>query len=336
MAATIEDVAQRAGVSTATVSRALRDQPNVAPATRERVRTAARELEYVADPHAARLAGQRSATIGVVLPLLGWYHSRVFTGAQSLFTDHDLDSLPYVLPNAEVRDRFADELPFRKRVDGLILVDLPLPESAIDRIVDSGPPVVGVGVASGRFPTMSVDNEGAACTATGHLLSLGHRRVALIGGDPERGYTVPRARRDGYRRALREAGVGPDPELECAADFTFAGGAHAMQELLTRRPAPTAVFVMSDEMAIGAMQVARDAGLDIPGDFSVVGFDDHDVAEYVGLTTVRQDVEGHGRRAARLLLDVLDDPRGVDRTRSERLPARLVVRRSTGPPPRAA
>lgn len=333
MAATIEDVAERANVSAATVSRALRGLPNVAAGTRDRVQRAARALDYVADPHAARLAGRRSATVGVVVPVLGWYHARVFTAAQAVFSAHDLDSLPYVLSCPADRGRFVSELPFRKRVDGVLLVDIPFDPEQLRAVVHSGTAVVGLGLDSEILPTLTVDNRAAARSAVGHLVSLGHRRIGLIGGslgDHPR-FPVPVHRRDGYERALEEAGIAADESLVCPAEFTCAGGAHAMQELLGLEHPPTAVFAMSDEMAVGAIGVARDAGLRIPSDLSVVGFDDHDVAEYVGLTTVRQDVGLQGEQAARLLLEALPGPERSPP--AGRLPTRLVVRTTTAPPP---
>lgn len=333
MAVTIEDVAGRAQVSVATVSRALRGLPNVAPDTRARVQQAARALDYVADPHASRLAGGRSATVGVVVPVLGWYHARVFTAAQAVFGAHDLDSLPYVLSCPDARERFVSELPFRKRVDGVLLVDIPFDRGQLAAVVHSGTAVVGLGLESEILPTLTVDNRAAARSAVAHLVSLGHRRIGLIGGslgDHSR-FPVPVHRRDGYERALRQARIELDESLVSPADFTCAGGAHAMQQLLGLEHPPTAVFAMSDEMAVGAMGVARDAGLRVPSDLSVVGFDDHDVAEYIGLTTVRQDVGLQGEQAARLLLEALPGSDGTPP--AGRLPTRLVVRATTAPPP---
>jgi DNA-binding LacI/PurR family transcriptional regulator len=142
----------------------------------------------------------------------------------------------------------------------------------------------------------------------------------------------------GYRQALADAGLAPAAELEVAGNFSLQGGAEAMQRLLTLDDPPTAVFACSDEMAIGAMQVAQDAGLRVPANLSIVGFDDHEVAEFVGLTTIRQDVAGLGERAAQLLLELLDQPDGTPSAPVPHLfqPTRLVVRRTTGPPPAGA
>jgi LacI family transcriptional regulator, repressor for deo operon, udp, cdd, tsx, nupC, and nupG len=334
-AVTIDDVAVRAAVSVATVSRALRDLPNVAPSTRERVLAAARELHYVADPSAARLASGRNLAVGLVVPMLGaWYYATAFSGAESVLTVAGYDLLPYTTSGPGGRDGFRERLPFRKRVDGLIAVDSPLLGDHLERLAADGLVVVTIGSRTDAASSLEVENTSAARLAVNHLLGLGHRRIGLIGGldDEPYGFDAPQERRRGYDEALRAADLVPDPALVVPGNFSLEGGAEAMHRLLHLGVPPTAVFAMSDEMAIGAAQVARDAGLRIPEDLSIIGFDDHDVAAYVGLTTVRQDVLRTGERAAALLLEHLGGTRPD--VVHETIPTRLVVRRSTGPPPR--
>jgi LacI family transcriptional regulator, repressor for deo operon, udp, cdd, tsx, nupC, and nupG len=331
--ATIEDVAARARVSVATVSRALRGLPNVAPSTRERVLVAARALHYVADPSAARLASGRSHAVGLVVPTLGrWYYGSAYSGVEAALTDADYDLLPFTTGGESGATRFLELMPFRKRVDGLILVDVRLPGDQLRRVVREGVQVVSVGVPSEDSTSIHVDNVAAARMAAQHLIGLGHVRVAVMGAAGETfGLDVGAERLRGYREAMVAAELDTD-DLEVYRPLSLEGGAEAMQTLLHRDRPPSAVFAMSDEMAIGAMQVARDAGLRIPEDVSVVGFDDHDVAAYLGLTTVRQDVRRMGERAATLLLQRL---RGeVSQVQHEVASTRLVVRRTTGPPPR--
>jgi LacI family transcriptional regulator, repressor for deo operon, udp, cdd, tsx, nupC, and nupG len=338
MSATIDDVARRARVSVATVSRALRGLPNVAPSTRQRVLHAAQELDYVADPSASRLAGGRSHTVALVVPMLGqWFYSRIFSGVEGMLAAAGYDVLPFTLTGPGGRDRFVATLPFRKRVDALLLVDAPLREDQLDQVLAAAPCAVTVGLRCPGVASLQLDNVAAARLAVGHLTGLGHRRIALIGGAPDDpfGFTVPVERAAGYRQALRDAGLELQPELEVAGNFSLQGGAEAMQQLLGLDDPPTAVFACSDEMAIGAMQVAQDAGLRVPANLSIVGFDDHEVSEFVGLTTIRQDVGGLGERAAQLLLDLLDGPVDAQPGEVPHLiqPTRLVVRRTTGPPP---
>lgn len=333
---TIDDVARLAEVSVATVSRALRGLPNVAPSTRERVLAAAEELSYVADPSASRLASGHSRTIGLVVPMLGqWVYAKVFSGVEAVAAAAGYDVLPFTLSGPGGIARFVETLPFRKRVDALLLVDTPFDVAQGGRIRDAGIPVVTVGMRLEEVPSLRVDNVAAARVAVGHLTGLGHRRIAFVGGmkdDPFR-FSVPLDRWQGFVAALNAADLEPDPGLAVSGNFSLQGGAEAMHQLLELDQHPTAVFCCSDEMAIGAMQVARDAGLRVPEDISFVGFDDHDVSEYVGLTTLRQDVTGLAERGAAMLLEAL---RGELQDEDERHPWRLVVRQSTGPPPGGA
>ncbi|MFP4634802.1 MAG: LacI family DNA-binding transcriptional regulator [Nitriliruptoraceae bacterium] len=342
---TIDDVARHADVSVATVSRALRGLPNVAPSTRERVLRAADELQYVADPTASRLAGGRTQTVGLVVPMLGqWYYARVFTGVEGVIGAAGYDVLPFTMSGPGGITRFIETLPFRRRVDGLIVVDAPLDEGQFEAVVASGVPVVTMGLFVEGVDGLSVDDVAAARLAVGHLVGLGHERIALIGGieDDPFCFSVPVDRYRGYQEGLAAAGIAFDPELAVPGNFSLEGGAEAMHRLLSLDDPPTAVFAGSDEMAIGAMQVARDAGLRVPEQISIVGIDDHDVSEYVGLSTVRQNVISQGERAAQLLLERLRSGPTERAERGEELdeapvhelhPTRLVVRRTTGPPP---
>lgn len=336
MAASIGDVAARAGVSAATVSRALRGLPNVAPLTRARVLEAAAALDYVADPHASRLATGRTRTVGVVVPLLSpWYLTQVVDGAEAALAAAGYDVLLYNVGRAEGRRHFLDTLPFRKRVDGIIVIDLQLSaadQAALQTAWDL--PVVLVGVKSSHFPTVTIDNVAAAATATRHLINLGHERIALLSHpvDGPAACSAALDRRLGYQQALLERGIAVPPELDVPGDgYTLHGGAEAMAQVLALESPPTAVFAESDEMAIGALKTVRDAGLDVPGDLSLVGFDDHPVAEYLGLTTVRQPAAQQGSAAARLFLDAIPTGQAGRPQPQVVLPTKLCVRRTTAP-----
>ena len=330
---TIDDVARRADVSVATVSRALRGLPNVAPSTRARVLEAATTLDYVIDPTASRLAGGRSHTIGLVVPMLGqWFHAQVFTGVEGVVGAAGYDVLPFTMSGPGGVTRFIESLPFRKRVDGLVIADTPLDDEQFDAVMAAGVTTATLGTLVDGVAGLAVDNTAAARLAMRHLTGLGHNRIALIGGvddDPFR-FSVPVDRFRGYQEALQAAEVPYDPKLAVPGNFSLDGGAEAMHRLLALDDPPTAVFACSDEMAIGAMQVARDAGIRVPEELSIVGIDDHDVSEYVGLTTIRQDVVGQGERVARLLLEQLapDAPTPPHEVHA----VRLVVRRTTGAP----
>lgn len=333
-AATIEDVARQAEVSVATVSRALRGLANVAPATRARVEAAATALSYRPDPNASRLAAGRAHAVGVAMPMLGgWYFSQVLAGIEAALAPAGFDLLVYAAAGPEDRRRFlSDALPVRRRVDGLVLVDIHLPAEDVARWAESGVRLVTIGLRCEPFPSVTIDNRAAAAAAVRHLLDLGHRDVALIDAlEADRfHFTVPNDRRAGFEDALAERGLVARAEHVMPSPFTVDGGRTAMDALLACRVRPTAVFAASDEMAIGALHSLHLHGLHAPGDVSIAGFDDHDLAEAVGLTTVRQPVVDMGGRAAALLLAELKagHPDGDPVV----FPTELVVRRTTGPP----
>jgi LacI family transcriptional regulator, repressor for deo operon, udp, cdd, tsx, nupC, and nupG len=329
MAASIDEVARRAGVSIATVSRALRGMPDVAVATRERVWTAARELDYVASPFAARLASGHSSTVGVVVPFVNrWFFAELLGAIESVLSGAGYDLLLQNLADVEGRERFFTTLPVRKRVDAVLVASLALTDSEVAALMTLQIPV---GVLGTRYPglfSVRIDDVAAAMLAVQHLLDLGHRRIGLIGGDtddPMR-FTPPLHRRTGYRRALRAAGIPLDPELERLGYFTLAGGEAAMRELLALTRRPTAVFAESDEMAYGAIRAIRRAGLTVPDDVAVIGFDDHATAELLDLSTVRQPVTEQGARLAATLLAALH---GAATPTDVVLDTELVVRGST-------
>lgn len=337
MAATIVDVAARAGVSVATVSRALRGLPNVAAATRDRVHEAARALDYVADPNAARLAGRRSGAIGVVVPGLGrWSVGQHLAGIQAALAPDRHDLLLYQVDDAEHRRDFFRELPFRKRVDGLILVDLPLAAGDADALVAAtgGLPVVTAGRAAERWSSVSVDHADAIAKATRHLANLGHRSIGLLADLTGPADTSAQAApghqcRDGYRHVLTEYGLPLHAELEARGHATMAGGTEAFAQLLGAGRPPTAVVAQNDEMAVGALRTARDAGLEVPGDLSIVGCDDHELAEFVGLTTVARPVAEEGETAAHMVLEAIRG--GTNALERVVLSTKLTVRSTTAP-----
>lgn len=335
----IDDVAHRAGVSTATVSRALRGLPAVSAATRARVLSAAAELGYTVSPSASRLAGGRTGTVAVVVPLITrWFFGTVVEAAEKVLHQAGYDLLLYTLGGREhVRQRLFRTADLHKRVDAMMLIAMPL--QAADFVTVTRRVLPGVTISSGTvvpgWPGVRIDDVTAARTAVAHLLTLGHRRIAHISGKPtdELAHTAHIDRRLGYRKELLAAGIHPDPKLDVDNEFTLSGGTRATEELLRRGEPPTAIFAACDEMAMGAMAALRVAGLRVPEDVSVIGVDDHDLAAVVGLTTVAQPAAEQGRVAAGMLLDQLcgafPDDRDLDPVI---LPTRLVVRESTGPP----
>ena len=333
MVASIEDVARRAGVSIATVSRALRGLPDVATATRDRVLSAAAELNYVASPFAARLASGRTTTVGLVVPFVNrWFFAEVIATVETALRHAGFDLLLYNLGDEDGRARFFEVMPMRKRVDGVLVASLVLDDAEFDALTELDRPVGLLGLARPGFLSARIDDVAAARGAVDHLLGLGHRRIGLIGGDTDdpMAFTPPLHRRDGYRDALHAAGVSPDPALELLGYFTVDGGRAAMRRLLALPERPTAVFAESDEMAYGAMREITLAGLRVPDDIAVVGFDDQPLSELADLTTVRQPVAEQALDVTTRLLALI----GSEDDESPRdpavvLPTELVVRGST-------
>lgn len=333
----IDDVARLAGVSTATVSRALRGLPTVSQATRDRVLAAAAQLGYAASPSASRLAGGKTGTVAVVVPrITRWFFATVVEAAEDALHRAGYDLLLHNLGGSESeRQRLLHTAALHKRVDALMLVATPLQGPDLDAITSLALP--GVTVSSGTgvpgWPSIRIDDLAAARAATNHLIGCGHRRIAHISGDPadELAFTTHIDRRRGYREALAAAGITPDPALDVEEEFTVVGGERAVAELLRRGAPPTAIFAACDEIAMGAMAALRQAGLKVPADVSVIGIDDHDLAGVVGLTTVAQPAAEQGRLAANILLSPLT---GGDYPGEKTviLPTHLIVRESTAPP----
>jgi LacI family repressor for deo operon, udp, cdd, tsx, nupC, and nupG len=333
----IVDVARRAGVSTSTVSRSLRGASNVSPATREKVLRAARELAYVPSPAASQLASGRTGAVGVIVPFVSrWFFAEVVTGAEAELRSAGADLLLYNLDATENREQFFTELPLRRRVDAVLAFAVTFSSAEESALAGLQVPVVTVGKRCGRFPWVGIDDRASAEMAVRHLLVLGHRDIAMISGlaDDPLGRMTTLARQEGFRKALQEAGIEERPEQIVAEPWGAQGGMRAMERLLASGRLPTAVFAESDEMAFGANQVLRRTGLDVPGDISLIGFDDHEMAGPADLTTIAQPVREQGKLAAALVLDVLAGrPPGATEII---LPTRLVVRHSTGPVRRTA
>lgn len=343
----LEKVAELAGVSTATVSRALAGKTTVAEATRAKVLDAASELGYVVSASASSLASGRTRNVGVVMPFLNrWFFGSVLKGAHRTLADAGYDLTLYHLDSevdgiaSEVHDprrsRLFGEFLLRKRVDALIAVSLELTDGELDRLRSIGKPLVGLGGPLHGVPTLSIDDVAVAKLATEHLLAMGHRQIAHVSGSSEyaRDFHLPAHRIQGYETALRDADIEVDPRLVRSADFTIAGGYEVTRQLLgDPEVRPTAIFAASDEMAFGAMLAARDIGRRVPEDLSVIGIDGHELSEFFGLTTIDQFPEVQGELAAQTLLRELE-PHAVEHEPDNvALPYKLMVRKSTASAP---
>jgi len=276
--------------------------------------------------------------VGVLIPVVAdWYFSGILSGAAEAL--YELEMRPVLSPTQHEHAREVSLLDRLKRggTDGALII---LPEESseeLEHALADGYPFVVVDPLlplDERIPSVCVANASGADQAMRHLLGLGHRRIAAITGPP--GWVATEGRRGSYHAALAAAGIPSEPALEVEADFQIAPGEEAAAALLDLPNPPTAIFGFNDNIAIGAMRAARERGLRVPDDLSVVGFDDVSPATVVtpALTTVRQPLAGMGRAAVRLLVRLLQRER-VDSLQIE-LATRLVVRESTAPPRRSA
>lgn len=333
---TIADVAARAGVAASTVSRVLNNSPRVSESTRARVLAAIEVLDYRPSPLARGLSRGRSQTLGVVVPF--FTHASAVERLRGVAAALEGSHYDLVLFNVESpvqRDEHLAALSRRDRADGLLLMSLPPPDGSLERLTEAGVPVVLVDARGDDVTMVVTDDVEGGRIATRHLLELGHRRVGFIGEAPDNplGFVAGRLRAQGYRETMAAAGCDVRPDDVRHAPHIRSVACRQAAEMLARPDPPTAIFASSDTQALGVLEAARARGLSVPGDLSVVGFDDIEVSGYAGLTTVRQPLFESGRLAAEMLLHALEDeepPAPVVRE----LELRLVERSTTGPPPR--
>lgn len=325
-----------AGVSTATVSRALANPEKVAEPTRNKVMSAVLETGYVVNAMARNLRRRRTNTVVVLVPdISNPFYSNIIQGIERIAHSHNFRILLGDVQQRAEREQTYVNLVMQKQADGVISLSRRLPfELAVDQSEpDPGwPPLVMACEYYGPIdvPVVRIDNRAAAYDAVQHLLQLGHRRIAYIDGPED--FPICAERRAGYERALAEVGLDAKPTYEGQGDFSLQSGAAAMNGLLSVGERPSAVFAANDEMAIGAIKTIKAAGLSVPSDISVVGFDDIRFADYCDppLTTIHQPRNRIGEKLMQVMLGILAGEPPVE---SEiLLPYQLVIRESTAPP----
>ena len=330
-AVTIHDVAARAGVSVATVSRVLNGKELVREETSQQVRAAAKSLRYVPNVAARSLSIRRTQTIGVVLPdVHGEYFSEVIRGI-----DVDARRGGYHIlvsgSHSDPAEMLAVVEAMRGRVDGLIVMAPDLAPSALREQLVTDTPLVLLSSVDDAHDAITIDNYGGARQMMQHLITLGHRHIAFIKGPANNGDARERLR--GYRQAMRGiGGTAASRALELDGDFTERAGHDACSVLTEMKPRPTAVFAANDSMAVGVLAALTECGIDVPREMTVTGFDDIPIAHYVtpALTTVRVDIAEVGRRAFALLHDAIEESNQPKR--QECIRTALVVRKSCAPP----
>lgn len=334
MSLTIEDIAALAQVSRSTVSRVLNHHPGVKASVRARVQQIIREQNYAPKAAARSLASSRADTIGLLIPRsaavsLGdpFIASMIQAIFEASVQQHYFAMLAML--TADMEASFYHRILRSRHFDGVIMFSSDIDDPILPLMIKDGGPFVVIG----RHPyfvnvtSVDVENREGAREAVAHLIALGHRRIGIINGQLQ--MEAAQARRDGYKQALLEAGISIDPELMVEGHYSDTASHQAMLKLLDLPDRVTAVFAASDGMAVGALRAIRDRGLRIPEDVAVVGFDDLPLAQYTSppLTTVRQPLNDMAAHAVRVLIEQI---RGQGPTASVRLPARLVVRASSG------
>lgn len=328
---TIRDVAKHAGVSTATVSRVLNDEPRVTPAYRQAVLDAVAELGYRRDRVARSLRARQSQILGLIISdIQNPFFTSVLRGVEDIAYERDYTVLLCNSDENPLKERLYLDIMISERVAGVIVAPARETNNHSQVVVKAGIPVVAVDrrMLDLKVDTVVVDSTEGAYRAVEHLLRLSHRRIAFIGGPPE--VMTAQERKEGYLAALRQFGIPPDPALVRTTDYKLEGGYRATSEILELDHLPTAIFAANNLTTLGALNCIHEKDLRIPGDVAIVGFDDMPWSTSLNppLTAVAQPAYELGRTAASLLLQRIKQP---DREVVEvKLSSRLIVRKSCG------
>jgi len=330
---TIKDIAREVGVSPSVVSRALNNKYGVKESTRQAILRVAKEIGYHPNAAARSLVTRRSETIGVIIPDISEpFYSRMIKGMEYIASKTGYTLLFSNSYESLEQSKVVQKMVEAQRVEGLIIVGSSRKEREyIQNLADKGTPFVVIErhYSDPKMNCIWIDNVAGGYIATKHLIECGHTRIAHITGDLD--FEVAAERFEGYKRALEEAGIGFSPELIVQGAFVWQDGYHGMKTLLERNPRCTAVFVGNDVMAYGALQAIAEAGLSVPQDISVVGFDDLEFSSLTNppLTTVRQPRYEMGRDAAKILVERLKSNSPQDKGMKICYPPEIIIRRST-------
>jgi LacI family transcriptional regulator len=334
---TIRDVAEKAGVGLGTVSRVLNDSPLVSESTRQRVLQAISDLNYMPSLTARRLSLGKTMTVAVIVPFFTRPSvTERMRGIENTLVACDYELTIYNVETVKRRDECMQHMIRHERADGVIIISLSPRDEDLPLLVNSEIPVVLVDANHASLSGLNrviVDDVAGGYTATQHLLDLGHERIGIISDYLESpfNFTSARDRFQGYRQALEEYGITFREEYHGQGPHGRQAAYKNAVRILALPEPPSAIFAASDTQAMGVLQAARDAGLHVPRDLSVIGYDDLEIAEYLGLTTIRQLLYISGQRGAELLIEAIQEP--PKEPLCEVLPIELVVRGTTAPLP---
>lgn len=348
---TIQDVAVLSGLSICTVSRALRNLPNVSEKAQRQVAEAASKLGFKASAAASRLAGGSTGSVAIIAPTATtWFFAQAMEAAEEVFGDSGYDTMLISLRNKKTvkQQVFGGLDSLAQRVDGVLLLNVDVDPAEVEALEASGLAVASVGLRSVPWDNVGIDDEHAAWQATSHLLELGHWDLAVLtstepvlsdvalaaqpAGSAQPAHPVQpgeTARFRGFRRALDDHHLTVHPDLVVACYPGIDDGRRAMTELIARGAKPTAVFAHCDEAAFGALMALREHGLSAPKNMSVIGIDDHPMSWFLGLSTVAQPVADQGAFAANLLCERLLNTDTPNQPATHLLDTKLIERKTT-------
>ena len=330
--ATIRDVAEKAKVGIGTVSRVLNNHPYVSPDTRQRVLDAIKELNYTPNLIAKQLSSGRTHAIAVTLPFLT-YPSFVerLRGVQTALADSNYVLVLYGAESASQRDVNFSDLSQTTRIDGILIVSVPLSEENANAFLETNTPIVLVDIFHPKFSRVFVDEVKGGMIATEHLIDLGHHKIAFISDllNPDFQFLAMRERYHGYQKALRDHEIPIRPDYHLEAPHGQYEAKLLAEQLLQMDDPPTAIFAGSDTQAIGVLNAAREMNIRVPEELSVIGYDGIRDAEYLNLTTIEQPLFDSGVEGVNLLISEIENP--SQEIHEIRMPLKLHTRGTTAP-----
>lgn len=328
---TIYDVAKNSGFSISTISRVLNSPDKVNPETRKRVMSSIDLLGFIPKAEARARALQSTNRIGVLTP---FFTAPSFVqrlrGAASALSKANYELVIYPVDSVEHLQGYISSIPIMQNIDGLIIMSLAIEDKDAKRLHDKGMETVLIEYSHARLNSIEIDDVHGGAMAAKHLIKKGHKRIGFLGDiEPPEKYAIHpvKSRLQGFKQTLDETGIPLPKKYIKQAAYTQESSQQAALELLSLDPRPTAIFAAADIQAISIMKVARQLKLRIPDDIAVIGFDDIDIADYMDLTTIRQNLDESGRLAVEILLSHLVES---DRTLQHiRIPLTLIERQTT-------